>query len=89
VPRDRARRPDGRGLSRPARRRAGRRRPHELARIDGKSKVEYIRDEQTKEFVRDLARGVILSEEPRVGPTLAAIAESLAAPGTVEGACPS
>ncbi len=56
-----------------------------LARIDGKSKVEYIRDEETKELVRDLARGVILSDEARLEPTLAAIAATLAVRGSVEG----
>jgi Phosphotransferase enzyme family len=60
-----------------------------LARIDGKSKVEYISDEETKTLVRDLARGVILSDETRLEPTLAAIGETLATRNNVEGRCPS
>ena len=34
-----------------------------LARIDGKSPVEYITDEGDKAFVRDIARGFIVKGE--------------------------
>jgi Phosphotransferase enzyme family len=41
-----------------------------LARIDGKSKVEYLSDEPTKDFVRELAREILLGDEGRLSPIL-------------------
>jgi 5-methylthioribose kinase len=41
-----------------------------LARIDGKSKIEYITDEPTQAFVRDLAAGVLTGTETRLLPAL-------------------
>jgi hypothetical protein len=49
-----------------------------LARIDGKSKVEYIDDEATKDFVRDLAAGLLLGSESRLAPVLDWIGERIA-----------
>jgi hypothetical protein len=37
-----------------------------LARIDGKSKIEYITDEPTQGFVRELAGGVLIGTETRL-----------------------
>jgi len=49
-----------------------------LARIDGKSKVEYIDDEPTKDFVRDLAGQLLLHSETRLAPVLDWIEERIA-----------
>jgi 5-methylthioribose kinase len=44
-----------------------------LARIDGKSKIEYITDEPTRAFVRDLAREVLLASEISLDALLALV----------------
>jgi aminoglycoside phosphotransferase (APT) family kinase protein len=47
-----------------------------LARIDGKSPVEYIRDEKTKERVRRFAKRLLLEGPPRLEETLAVAQEA-------------
>lgn len=44
-----------------------------LARIDGMSKVEYIQDGETKDFIRSLARSIIAEGRPCVAAVLADI----------------
>ncbi len=46
-----------------------------LARIDGKSPVEYIHDENTKEIVRDVAKSILLDPPSRVEKLIEWIAE--------------
>lgn len=48
-----------------------------LARIDGKSKIEYITDEPTRDFVRTLARDILESNESRLDVILGLLAERL------------
>jgi hypothetical protein len=55
-----------------------------LARIDGKSKVEYLTDEPTKDFVRELAREILLGDERRLSPALARIESRVARLAGVE-----
>ena len=47
-----------------------------LARIDGKSPVEYIRNEKTKERVRRFAKRLLLEGPPRLEETLAVAQEA-------------
>jgi hypothetical protein len=47
-----------------------------LARIDGKSKVEYITDDRTKEAIRKRAREILLGNEQRLKPLIKRIDES-------------
>jgi len=47
-----------------------------LARIDGKSPVEYIRNEKTKERVRRFAKRLLLEGSPRLEETLAVAQEA-------------
>lgn len=44
-----------------------------LARIDGKSKIEYISDEPTKALVRRLARDILTADPRSIDETLAAV----------------
>ena len=46
-----------------------------LARIDGKSPVEYIREEETKERVRGVAKRILL-EQPQDLAKVAAIVKN-------------
>ena len=48
-----------------------------LARIDGKSPVEYVTEEATKETIRSVARHVILEEVDRLDDVVAAAAEAV------------
>lgn len=41
-----------------------------LARIDGKSKAEYVTDDLTKDFVRELARDLLVADERHLAPAL-------------------
>jgi 5-methylthioribose kinase len=50
-----------------------------LARIDGKSKIEYITDEATRDVVRRLARDILLGEEQSIDTLLAEIGERIPA----------
>lgn len=51
-----------------------------LARIDGKSKIEYIADEPTRDLARRLARDILTGSETRLDSLLGWIGQSLLAP---------
>jgi 5-methylthioribose kinase len=53
-----------------------------LARIDGKSKIEYLTDDRTRGFTRDLARTILTGDETCVGPVLDEIGASIASMNT-------
>ncbi len=48
-----------------------------LARIDGKSPVEYIRDVETKEIVRDTAKSILVDPPSNMGQLMARISNEL------------
>lgn len=50
-----------------------------LARIDGKSRIEYITDEPTRGFARDLAREILLSSETSLDTLLARVQHRIGA----------
>ena len=50
-----------------------------LARIDGKSKIEYITDEPTRAFARDLAREILLGFETSLDALLAFVDRRISA----------
>lgn len=54
-----------------------------LARIDGKSKIEYIADEPTRDLARRLARDILTGSETRLDSLLGWIGQSLLAPESV------
>lgn len=50
-----------------------------LARIDGKSKIEYLTDKETRGFARDLARTILVGTATRIEPVLADVGASIGA----------
>ena len=49
-----------------------------LARMDGKSPLEYFADEGLREVVRTLARAALLREDTTIATVIAAVEERLA-----------
>lgn len=49
-----------------------------LARIDGKSRIEYITDEETRDFARGLARAILVGSANRVEPLIDEIGSRIA-----------
>ena len=56
-----------------------------LARIDGKSKIEYITDESTRNRVRELARTILISRETSLEAVFNQIGQAITAPGENDG----
>jgi hypothetical protein len=50
-----------------------------LARVDGKSPVEYLTDDGTKRFVRETAKGFIAHSPPDLAALLGAWTQAVAA----------
>jgi 5-methylthioribose kinase len=48
-----------------------------LARIDGKSKIEYITDEETRSFTRDLARSILVGHATALDSVIDDVGESI------------
>ncbi len=49
-----------------------------LARIDGKSKIEYITDEGRRGFTRDLARSILVGRATTINPVIDDLGDSIA-----------
>jgi hypothetical protein len=50
-----------------------------LARIDGKSRVEYISDDPTRDFIRQFAAALLRSNETQIEPVINQLSQRLGA----------